>query len=494
LRFASSRKRLNQAKDIHIMTQAVPPLFDFSSFDGKSEHYLSLIQQLAAATPFRSATVDELVLDGDYHRRPLRPEDFEFLKFRKPVRQHNVSRLPSLASNRTLLSIYELDVARAPQGSSAHDWANQVAFYSDETRVLGAQIVPFLEAYAFEYLSLDAEASESIDVASNRLSRIIDEESAFWEATFARLMRNDYLEEGLRFIMVQRWALAVSKRRALARASASGFFDAIAADARPSLNGDVPNDALLQRVAGFVGLTREQHAYWQFYLPTSLAKCNLLYALARRPDRAFAFAGAAFAAEAEWLAFGIGLEQACAHLQPMNRKSVDPAERRAELIARFKRAFDNAASQYGDPAVAQGVQGVVAGERLAERARWDLGEQLRWLSAIRRYVEFAHRISTRIDAECPDIDRETFVEPHEMCSTTHVHNDHRLVTIQEGDMLFWGNVGMQLDMHQGDMVLIPDGRLHGSTVTSPECTYHQPIIPDEWVAALVAELDAKAQA
>lgn len=139
------------------------------------------------------------------------------------------------------------------------------------------------------------------------------------------------------------------------------------------------------------------------------------------------------------------------------------------------------------------MQGVVAGERLAERARWDLGEQLRWLSAIRRYVELAQGISTRIDAECPDIDRETFVEPHEMCSTTHVHNNHRLVTIQEGDMLFWGNVGMQLDMHQGDMVLIPDGRLHGSTVTSAECTYHQPIIPDDWVAALIAELDAKAQ-
>lgn len=32
------------------MTQPVPPLFDFSSFDGKSEHYLSLIRQFAAAT------------------------------------------------------------------------------------------------------------------------------------------------------------------------------------------------------------------------------------------------------------------------------------------------------------------------------------------------------------------------------------------------------------------------------------------------------------
>ncbi|SAL01906.1 hypothetical protein AWB80_08235 [Caballeronia pedi] len=181
-------------------------------------------------------------------------------------------------------------------------------------------------------------------------------------------------------------------------------------------------------------------------------------------------------------------------MQPTGRKSADPAARRADLTARFTRAFGELAQRYGNAALAQGVQGVVAGERIAERARWDLGEQLRWLSSIRRYVEFAHRISARIDAECPGIDRETFVEPLEMCSTTHVHNDHRLVTIQEGDMLFWGNVGMQLEMHQGDMVLIPDGRLHGSTVTSPECTYHQPIIPDDWVEALVAELDARTPA
>ncbi|MEK6297165.1 MAG: peptide synthetase, partial [Paraburkholderia tropica] len=62
--------------------------------------------------------------------------------------------------------------------------------------------------------------------------------------------------------------------------------------------------------------------------------------------------------------------------------------------------------------------------------------------------------------------------------------------IQEGEMLFWGNLGMQLQMFEGDMVLIPDGRLHGSTVTSSECTYHQPIIPDDWVQALMLELEA----
>ena len=476
------------------MTQSLPPLFAFSPFDGQSEHYVLLIKQFAAAHAFRSATVDELLLDDDYHRRPLRPEDFEFLKFMKPVRPHNVSRLPALASNRTLLSIYELDVMRLPRSGDAAEWQHFSDFYRDDTRVLGAQIAPFLEAYAFEYLAEGVDATEDVSSASARLAQIVDDETAFWSETFNRLMRNDYLEEGLRFIMVQRWALALSKRRAVAQAAASGFFDMLPPEERPSLVGDLPDDALLERVAAACGVTRQQHAYWQFYLPTSMAKCNLLYALARRPDRAFGFIGAVFAAEAEWVAFGLALERACAHLQPASRQPADATARKAELVARFANAQRRIAGRFGAAASGQCVQGAIAGQRLAERGRWDLGEQLRWLSSIRRYVEFARRISTRIDAECPDIDRETFIEPHEMCSTTHVHNDHRLVTIQEGEMLFWGNVGMQLKMNQGDMVLIPDGRLHGSTVVSGECTYHQPIIPDDWVQALVAELEQPAEA
>ena len=278
------------------MTFSYPALFDFEPFAGRSEEFVALIRQFAAAHPFRSATVDELLLDDDYHRRPLRPEDFEFLRFMKPVRTDNVSRLPSLASNRTLLSIYELDVARMPHSGEASDWQRFTEFYRDDVRTLGAQLTPFLEAYAFTYLSNASPAGESVAAASARLARIIDDESTFWDTTFARLMRNDYLEEGLRFIMVQRWALAPSKRRAVARAAANGYFDALPQDAWPTLEGDLPDDALLQRVAATCGVTRQQHAYWQFYLPTSMAKTNLLYALARRPDRAFALTGAVFAA------------------------------------------------------------------------------------------------------------------------------------------------------------------------------------------------------
>lgn len=49
-------------------------------------------------------------------------------------------------------------------------------------------------------------------------------------------------------------------------------------------------------------------------------------------------------------------------------------------------------------------------------------------------------------------------------------------------MHFWNNVTHKIDLHEGDKVLIPVSRLHGSTVLSGECTYHQPIIPEDMYA------------
>lgn len=478
----------------------LPPLFEFSPYFEMREETLDLIRQFAAHDAFRSAEVEELELDEDFYRRPLRPEDLAFLQFKKPVRAETVSRLPALASQRLLLCLNEVAVARLPRRQNTDDFQRFDDFYSERNQVLGARIRPFLENYAFDFVGREATADATVDDYSARLGALIADEKAFWAEIFTILQRNNYLLEGLRFILIQRWCLAPSRRVAIARAAAAGFFDAVAIGDRPRLTAGLsegftvtpPHDALLARAAEFAGVDKQAHSYWQFYLPTSLAKCNLLYALAARPNRAFALLGAAYAAEAEALAFSAALVEACPHLLGKTEAAAmawHDAPR--ELSGRFQRAMAQIEAHYGARGLYQFGQGWGAGDKLAARARWDLGEQLRWLSAIEQYCSFAKRIDQRVTQECPEIDRETFVEPREMCSTTHVHNDHRLVVIESGDMIFWGNLGMQLKMKPGDMVLIPDGRLHGSTVVSEECTYHQPIIPDEWISALLSETEAR---
>jgi len=134
-----------------------------------------------------------------------------------------------------------------------------------------------------------------------------------------------------------------------------------------------------------------------------------------------------------------------------------------------------------------------AGERAVESfyagfedAHWlarlwdeDLATQLDWADQIELYQEKAEKIDHKLKADEIDVDLDTFVESEEETSTTHVHDEHRLVIIEAGQMHFWNNVGKQIELNQGDKLLIPTSRLHGSVVLSGSCTYHQPIIPEE---------------
>ncbi|MGB9376476.1 MAG: cupin domain-containing protein, partial [Mycobacteriales bacterium] len=70
----------------------------------------------------------------------------------------------------------------------------------------------------------------------------------------------------------------------------------------------------------------------------------------------------------------------------------------------------------------------------------------------------------------------------EECSTTHVHDDDRLLVIETGEMEFWNCFGVKHTYRPGDMTFIPKHRLHGSVVQSGECVYHQPVITRELLA------------
>ena len=467
------------------MAPSSSKLFDFSPFAARREEAVDHIRNFLAHSAFRSAVVDELVLDEDFYRRPLRPEDLEILPFKEAIRRDTVNSLAALASNRMLLSIYELSVARLPRaGDGPEAFSRYAEFYSDENQTRAALVRPFLENLAFDHVGDQAPARATVSQCLELVRSVEADEAEFWGRTLGLVTRRDYLRQGLTFAMIQRWSHAPGKRMALARAHALGFFEGIEAEARPTLLGAPDREHALSKLGQALGIERRAHSYWQFYLATTMAQTNLLYCLAARPDRALALYGASFVAEAEWLAFQAALEKSCPHLLG----EVEPTVA-SSLVARFEQVLRSVEKRFGPDGVRRVALGAGAAKELGARARWDLGEQLSWLSAVGEYCRFATRIDARVRAECPDIDRETFVEPREMCSTTHVHNDHRLVVIEAGDMVFWGNLGMQLKMKVGDMVLIPQGRLHGSTVVSAECTYHQPIIPDEWVGALTRELN-----
>lgn len=459
-------------------------------YQDSADEAIKAIREFAAAKCFRSATVDELELKDDFFRRPLRPEDLSFIDFKTPVSRDSMCDLPSLASQRILRCMYDQSVFKFPHTGDAEAFAHRDSFYNPANRLAAARLAPFLERFAFGFLCEPQTTGCSSDAVKASFEQFLCQATASASALRKNFLEGEASAPAVRFLMIQKWCLGALKSLHAASAAARGCFDLIPRQFWPATGAPAQELAELSQLAGDLNVDRGQHTFWQFYLPTSLAETNYLGALASSPERGFSLLGACYVAEFEWrlLAHMIG-----GHLhQPFDYQSRTDIDRAAsELFFRFSAACDVLAGAQGLPGLRELHQGIASAMQLSDLSRTDLETQLRWLAGIEDYVAIARQIDHRIRSENVFIDRETFIEPREMCSTTHIHNDHRLVVIESGTMVFWGRPGMQFTMNQGDLVLVPRGRLHGSTVLSEQCVYHQPIIPEDWVRPLIAECDQR---
>src|SRR5438309_11838040 len=117
---------------------------------------IGLLRSYVANPIYRSARFEELVIDDNPYRRPVRPEDFEWLGFGKPLTRDNSSRLSGLLGNRVLLNIYDSGRPLLPAQMTSEKWRDFDMFYSAENRARGEAVRPFLEHHLFDYISQEA--------------------------------------------------------------------------------------------------------------------------------------------------------------------------------------------------------------------------------------------------------------------------------------------------------------------------------------------------
>lgn len=437
-----------------------------------------MIRLFAAGDPFRSARADELERPDIGFRRPLRPEDLSFLDFALPVGPATICHLPSLASHRFLRCLYE-----APNGGEEKEEPGAASDGAGSSRAATEQLIGFFESFALG--SLDRLSGGGfLD-----LTTVADDVDGFAKRLEARIPSERSLRNGLRLILVQQRCIRTAALDAIARAMNADGTVFPPADMWPRLGQDEDDLAFDAVVEAALGLDPGADVYWQFYLPTSLALANQTTRLASRPTGVLELIGAAFVIEAARLPFTAWIRrQAWSSGAVGGSEPGRPATQAVrDLSASCRKVQAAVEERFGASGLAEFARGGRTTARLIRLAGCDLERQLAWLTSLGRHSEMARQIEARIQRERPDIDRDTFEEPREMCSTTHVHDEHRLVAIESGEMVFWGWPGMRYTMTAGDMLLVPRGRLHGSTVTSELCLYHQPIIPDDWVAQFMRE-------
>lgn len=453
----------------------------------------ALVRAFAANPAFRAAEWEELTTENNPYRRPVRPDDLRWLNYAAPLRGAQALKLSGLLGHRMLRNIYDADLLYLPPERNAAADHDIDDFYGPVSRLRAALAQPVLERHLFSHLAEDRPAMPGAP-GEGQLRTLLGELHGYWEArrdqpgdAFAVLRGTRDRREAMTFALLQLSAYLPAARAAIARA-ALGEYDLAHRSARMLLLADYQGWAAgasdWAALLGAAGLTTTVGAYWQLYLNTALARGNHLHQLSRAPRRRAELLGAfvhqriddALTAGAWADAVDDGLGE-----RPVLFAAVAPVTPVAltELVDSLLRPLIAA---WGERALADFHAGFTDAAALAARHDHDLAAQLAWADAIEEHKAKAEAISAYLTAERIEVDLDTFVESCDETSTTHVHDEHRLVMIETGDMHFWNNVTHKILLTDGDKILIPKSRLHGSTVLSGSCTYHQPIIPDEMFA------------
>lgn len=388
---------------------------------------------------FRAATYDEVVIDDNPFRRPVRPDDLEWLEFAEPVDGSRFACLSALLGHRMLRNVLD---AGKPGSLAPRTWTEQTRsdaeqFHSPTNQAAGERVRAFLEQHLFGFLAgappIATEGSSAdAEDELRHLSRRRAESARAWAGQVAELGR-----DARRMMVVQLLAPALVARGAAMSSAVAAVLDAVEATAER------------------LGLSTTPHSYWQHYLPTTLALANQLD---RDPS------GSAARRAGVLTAYAVDARQRLAVLDDVPDALPDVGAEHGEMESAT------------DPEFLRGLRETAA---LLSVVDTDLTRQLELIGGVESNRLKARHLYEGIQRDRVPVDLDTFVESWEECSTTHVHDDDRLVVIETGEMVFWTCLGQEIRLHEGDMTFVPVHRLHGSVVLSGTCTYHQPIITDE---------------
>ncbi|MFE9748342.1 hypothetical protein ACFYOT_25840 [Saccharothrix saharensis] len=446
----------------------------------------AVLRAFAANRAFRAAEWSELTTEDNPYRRPVRPDDLAWLDYSRPMPVEKSLRLSNLLGHRMLRNVYDLDALfLTPKPSEAVE-ADRQAFYNDDNRMLSAMAKPILERHLFTFLEdeRDELPSTTLDAVDRYVAEHLQQRTAEPGSAFATVTATKGRKEATNFLLLQISAFRPAVHTAITRAGL-GEYDLAHPRLRQLLTDQhtawvdaTPTYAAMLKSAG---LEPAAAAYWQLYLGSSLARGNYMHHLAINREHFFAFLGALVHKLVdetatrdrlvEVLEDGLGADTT--HLRTLPQLTgTDLSTLVHELLAPLVERF-------GQGVLTDFHRGFADAAWLARQWDEDLATQVAWADRIEEYQEKAEKIQRHLVDEEIDVDLDTFVESEEETSTTHVHDEHRLVIIEAGQMHFWNNTTHRIELNEGDKLLIPVSRLHGSTVLSGECTYHQPIIPED---------------
>lgn len=417
------------------------------------------------------------------YRRQLRPQALDDLDFSNCLRRDEILNYESLAAQRMLTTIYEMDLVFLPQAGFADKFKDFKEFYSPTNRALGEIIRPALERNAFGFLDDEVKVTgnwtrdslesflrelEQRDVTRPSLAETAIEKSTdpqraaqMWLIQFAP----DFMSEASPMI---RNVLGHYGR------PQSEWFKIIIDEYGYGVH-EAKHSTLFKDTLASVGLNSDLHRYWQYYLVSSLMVNNYFHYLGKNHELFFRYLGALYYTETT-------LVDLCHRADDLLNRVFD-----GQVDTRYfsehthidthhsRMALDKliipVVEACGESVIPEIVRGYEEYQLLAEIADADFAAQIEWMDAGPRNKELHDPVWAAIQGGRVNAPVAHIVEPRGELSNTHSHDGDELCHIVSGTMKFVSGFASHQILRAGEGTVICANRLHGAIIESEECVY-----------------------
>lgn len=439
--------------------------------------------ELYAARPLFDNTPEWIIRDNPY-RRPVNWNAVQQLDFSRPLTRTEIRGANALAAHRMLLNIYETDLIFLPESNFAAKRNDFASYYSNDNKVLGELIRPTLEAHVFNFLKdeINVTGRWSVEALKSYLQSIITKHEQSELEICNAILNSADPERACRGLLIQVAGDFLSEASASSR-NILGKYGEIQSELFKIVIDDygygvhpAKHSTLFENTLSTCGLMSDVHAYWQFYLSSSLALNNYYHYVSRDHSKYFQAIGAITVAEAM---FSHTCRQISKMLRTVFGKTVDTYyfDEHFHIDAHHGRmAFDYVAApaiaKYGDAVIPDIVRGLEELQLLTSIADDDFMAQVAFSDAVDSLKVPAQQIHQQIIAGRLRKSKTTQVENRDQSVVTQVFDEDKLYLVESGalDLVLGPDQSVRLDA--GEAIIVTRQCLHGTAVVSEECRYH----------------------
>jgi nitrosourea synthase len=414
--------------------------------------------------------------------RPVRPQSFKYFKF-GPATAENHLDYGNFTTNRMLTALNEIDFLFLPDKNLEPAAAYQ-QFYSEELRAIAHAVMPRLNDYALGFIDKEVTVNGSWTKKKFETyfaDRIVPLKKQL-PGSLTRIVESKYPIQAGGLLLMQHAVDFLVEASHMAR-FALGDYGPLQSELFKVLLDefgygvhDTKHSTLFKNALQSAGLLPQSHAYWQFYLNTTLLMNNYFHRLTKRPRHFFRYLGAITLAENT---FGPYCEAVAHTLRKVYGDKVDTRyytehahidEHHGRMT--YKDLSLQAIDRYGESVIPELVLGMEQTLYLQDLAERDLVAQLEWMSKKDDYHKLGMEIRDKVLADASNMPVSNLLEPKGYLSVTHVHNGDELCIVNTGVLRFCSGPESFVDLKAGEAVVIRRHRLHGAVPLSEECQYN----------------------